>query len=620
MSTLHGYKRFHWLPVVASLLLGVVLAGCEGDDGKDGTAGSPGSNGQPGTPGISCWDLNQNGVADLATEDTNKDGKVDVSDCRTSGSSDPAGFHKTYFTDNPYTSTAQCLNCHGWLAAEVMKTGHWKQEGTVANIVGPVDLRGKVHGKKDLINNFCQAVPSNEGRCSQCHIGIGWVDSNFDFNNPRNIDCLVCHDQTGTYKKVQTPSADGKVPAGGPDPTVDLQKVAQSVGLNKGSPPRSSCVSVCHSRAGGDDNVKHGDLNSRFGLAAPTNPDADPKTYLTRAEDVHMGIDPKAAGTQPAGGNMACVACHQVDKDAAGNVQSHGIGGFAYHSVDEGVMKDCADCHGSRATIHAGTSADLVVNLATHARLACQTCHIPAISRKVATYTDWRWSSAGLAARPADCATEPLGPDAAGAGRPTWVQIKGCFKWGTNVRPVLRFHNGTWNRRVMGVSDKFPTASGTAAAPIDLGSPAATYKDADAMIYPFKKMTGNQPAGPTADPAVSTVLVPHLWGKVTGPNPFWRPAGVTTGFFNWDLSLIDGAAYSGSYKAENQQVYTSGTYRFVDTVMLLKVDHEIPPAEQALGMNNRCADCHGKGPDGKDLVEWQALGWTGDPVSGGTRP
>jgi len=193
--------------------------------------------------------------------------------------------------------------------------------------------------------------------------------------------------------------------------------------------------------------------------------------------------------------------------------------------------------------------------------------------------------------------------------RPTWVQIKGCFKWGTSVRPELRFYNGQWNRRVMGVSDKFDTT------PVDLGSPAATYKDADAMIYPFKKMTGNQPA----DKNNKTVLVPHLWGKVTGPNPFWRPAGATTGYFNWDLSLVDGAAYSSAYKAENQQVY-SGTYEFVDTVMLLKVDHEIPPAEQALGMNNDCSDCHGKNTAGKDQVDWVALGWSADPLSGGTRP
>jgi len=34
-------------------------------------------------------------------------------------------------------------------------------------------LEGKVIGKKDLLNNFCVAVPSNEGRCTQCHSGPG---------------------------------------------------------------------------------------------------------------------------------------------------------------------------------------------------------------------------------------------------------------------------------------------------------------------------------------------------------------------------------------------------------------------------------------------------------------
>ena len=26
-----------------------------------------------------------------------------------------------------------------------------------------------------------------------CHIGYGWEDENFDFDNPENIDCLACH-------------------------------------------------------------------------------------------------------------------------------------------------------------------------------------------------------------------------------------------------------------------------------------------------------------------------------------------------------------------------------------------------------------------------------------------
>ncbi len=104
---------------------------------------------------------------------------------------------------------------------------------------------------------------------------------------------------------------------------------------------------------------------------------------------------------------MACVACHQVKKDAAGNMLDHGIGGFMYHSVDEGVMKDCTDCHGAATSVHVGTSVENLVQ--THDRLACQTCHIPAIARKVATYTDWRWALAGFTP-PADCAeTRPTG-------------------------------------------------------------------------------------------------------------------------------------------------------------------------------------------------------------------
>lgn len=52
-----------------------VIAGCEGDDGATGAAGASGSD------GFSCWDLDQNGVADPG-EDLNSDGVVDTLDCR----------------------------------------------------------------------------------------------------------------------------------------------------------------------------------------------------------------------------------------------------------------------------------------------------------------------------------------------------------------------------------------------------------------------------------------------------------------------------------------------------------------------------------------------------------
>ena len=359
--------------------------------------------------------------------------------------------------------------------------------------------------------------------------------------------------------------------------------------MNGGIPPRSTCV-FCHSRAGGDDNVKHGDISTRMGFAKATDPAADPAKYLSRSEDVHMGYDPVAKK----GGDMKCVACHQVKKDTAGNMVNHGIGGFMYHSVDEGVMKDCTDCHGAATSVHIGTSVEDLVR--THDRLACQACHIPAIARKVATYTDWKWAQAGLDARPADCAAAPTGVAADGTTqRATYSKMKGCFTWGTSVRPTLRFYDGKWNRVIVGFNDKYTKL------PVDLGSPSATYKDATAKIYPFKLMTGNQ----VADKVNKTLFVPHLYGTAAGPNAYWSK-------YNWAGSLTDAASYLPAYNT-GAQVF-SGQYEFVSTFMLLKVDHEVAPKEMAYGRNNGCADCHFS-----TQIDWPALGWTKDPTAGGTQ-
>ena len=542
----------------------LALSACSGDDGDTGPAGPSGSagvtgpTGTSGTNGLNCWDLNGNGVADLATEDVNKDGKVDVDDCRTpTGAYDPIALHKGYFTDNAYTGTSQCLNCHGKIGDDVMTTAHWKWEGVATNIAGH---ESESHGKKDLINNFCQAIPSNEARCTECHIGIGWKDKSFDFGNPKNIDCLACHDQTGTYKK-------GTTTAGAPDPAVDLSKVAQSVAENAGVPSRATCV-FCHARAGGDDNVKHGDIAND--LKAPT-----------RQHDVHMGTDGAAKFT--------CVACHQVKKNLDGDTLSHGIGGMAFHSVDEGVMKTCTDCHGTAAGIHAGTTVQNIVQ--SHTTLACQVCHIPVIAKKTSTMTDWRWEQAGLAAAPATCA--PADP-AVTPARSTYSKLKGCFTWKNNVRPTLRYFDGKWNRIMVNVNDTFPAGL---PAVVDLASPTATYKTPGAMIYPFKKMTGNQPA----DKINYTVLVPNLFGNATtDPDAYWIS-------FDWNKALASGAAYTGqSYSTQHV---------FVDTVMLLKVDHEVVPSEMAYGKDNACSDCHTG-----SQIDWVALGWAGDPIYAGVTP
>ncbi len=455
--------------------------------------------------------------------------------------------HELYFDLRPYEGTQTCLMCHEGEGEEMLNTGHFKWEGTSDRIVG---LEGESHGKNDLINNFCVAVPTNEERCSQCHAGYGMIDSTYDFTNPLNVDCLVCHDQSGTYAKNPTTG-------GTPLPSVDLQVVAGSI--RQGSKPtRKACMS-CHAKAGGGDNVKHGDLATTI-------------VNTTREYDVHMGTD---------GGNLSCVACHGPNHDPETGDIRHGIAGMSLHSVNEGEMKQCSDCHGDRDPIHAGSSVEPIFAEGWHDNLACQVCHIPAIARNISTKVEWYWSDAGQNISPI-----PIDPD---TGRPTYDKKKGTFVWANNVRPTLRFANGYWNRPVINATDKYTSV------PIDLGSPVGDYTDPNAMIYPFKLMKGDQPV----DLGNKTVMVPHLFKTANGPNPYW-------GKYDWNLSLIDGAAYTG-------QEY-SGTFGFEETTMLLSVNHEVAPKEKALGMDTDCSDCHAS-----DAVDWQGLGWTADPFDGGER-
>lgn len=456
--------------------------------------------------------------------------------------------HELYFGTILYEGTESCLMCHEKEAQAVLDMGHFKWEGKVANIAG---LEGQVFGKNQLLNNFCIAVPSNEGRCTQCHAGVGYADKNFDFGNPANIDCLACHDQSGTYKK-------GLTTAGAPDPSVDLNVVARSIALGS-TPTRKNCID-CHAGAGGGDNVKHGDLSTDL-------------VSTTREYDVHMGTD---------GANLQCVNCHSANHDPKSGDYNHGNAGMSLHSVHEGEMRQCADCHGDRVALHSGTSIEEMLAEGKHDRLACQVCHIPAIARKISTKVEWYWSEAGQDITP------PIDPD---TGRPTYDKKKGSFVWKNNVRPTLRYSNGKWNRMIIGVSDRYQEE------PVQLATPLGSYSDPDAMIYPFKLMVGNQPV----DAGNQTVLVPHLFGSKGGPNPYWAK-------YDWNLALKDGAAYAG-------QEYT-GKYAFADTEMLLSVNHEIAPAEQALGMGGfqGCLDCHDNG-----LIDWQALGWTDNPAKGGQR-
>ncbi len=121
----------------------------------------------------------------------------------------------------PQEVTEACLTCHTETHKEIMASSHWNWERAAY-----VEGRGiSSAGKKNVMNNFCLGTSSNEQTCAKCHIGFGMTNNHFDFENARNVDCMVCHDNSEAYLK-------GASMAGYPDRSVNLEEVAQHVGFS----------------------------------------------------------------------------------------------------------------------------------------------------------------------------------------------------------------------------------------------------------------------------------------------------------------------------------------------------------------------------------------------------
>jgi len=297
---------------------------------------------------------------------------------------DHSTFFEGPFKDGPAVTRA-CLECHPKAASDIMQTAHWNLAGD------PVTLPGRDEpmriGKRNLINNFCIGIKSNWPGCTSCHIGFGWKDDTFDLSDETLVDCLVCHDRSGTYHK---DAGDAGLPAA----DVDLLKVAQSVGL----PTRGNC-GACHFMAGGGNAVKHGDLDES--LLFP-NPEVD----------VHMG----KLGFQ-------CIDCHQAEDHLP-------PGRLLTVSVDDKNRLFCTDCH-KGDDIHADRRIDGHTD-----RLACQTCHIPLMAVKTGTKLSWDWSEAGQ--------------DLPITDSHLYLKIKGRFTWVKGAQPEYAWYNGTASRYLLG--------------------------------------------------------------------------------------------------------------------------------------------------------------------------
>jgi octaheme c-type cytochrome (tetrathionate reductase family) len=248
---------------------------------------------------------------------------------------------KGTFSSGPEV-TALCLTCHADAAHEVSLTSHWTWRSDPQVEQGQTEAVSV--GKANLLNNFCIGIQSNWTGCTRCHAGYGWGDAHFDFSAIENVDCLACHDQTGTYAK----AAQGEVAEG-----VDLLAVAQSVG----TPTRQNCGS-CHFNGGGGNAVKHGDM--------------DESLYFPSEDiDVHMGRH-----------DFLCIDCHRTE--------NHQIRGMAMSvNIDTTANQvSCTDCHTRDFHLDDRLNDHLDA-------VACQTCHVPAGALREPTKMEWDWSTAG---------------------------------------------------------------------------------------------------------------------------------------------------------------------------------------------------------------------------------
>jgi len=422
--------------------------------------------------------------------------------------------------------TRACLSCHTEAAKQVHQSTHWTWE-----FLNPKSQQRL--GKKNVINNFCTAVPSNYAFCTACHVGYGWKDQNFNFASQENVDCLICHESTGTYRKIpglaghptykdmEFPAGSGRIVK-----APDLKAVAQSVGKTG----RRNC-GACHFYGGGGDAVKHGDLDSSL---------TNPRRYL----DVHMDKD---------GLNFSCGTCHKTTGHAVPGSRyaptaSDDEPGAHIRGKESGNPATCQSCH-----TH---SPHRQARLNTHAnKIACQTCHIPEFARAQPTKMWWDWSTAGQM----DAAGKPFKRKDS-TGHDAYDSRKGDFKYESNVIPEYIWFNGTVNYTLR-ETKLDPTQV------IKINSFEGSPGDGRSKIWPIKVFRGKQPY----DVGNNQLLVFHTYGQ--DDSALWAN-------FNWDKAIAFGMKEIGAEY--------SGQFAFVETEMAWPITHMVAPKEDAL----TCAQCH----------------------------
>jgi octaheme c-type cytochrome (tetrathionate reductase family) len=254
--------------------------------------------------------------------------------------------------------------------------------------------------------------------------------------------------------------------------------------------------------------------------------------------------------------NMQCTDCHWTENhQVLGRLLSDN------YTIDPAEQVSCEQCHANQQ------HEDQRIN--THlSAVACQTCHIPALALEDPTKVYWDWSQAGQEGRVDD--------------HFIYLKIKGEFIYDKNFAPTYLWFNGNNEYRYI-LGDKIDPNGVTY-----INKPAGDISDPNAKIFPFKLHIAKQP--------YDTVNNYLLQPVTSGDGGFW-----TT--FDWNSAFELAAPITG--------LEYSGQYGFAETYMYWATTHMVQPAENAL----QCDSCHGT--DGR--MDWEALGYPGDPIEWGGR-
>ncbi len=376
-------------------------------------------------------------------------------------------------------------------------------------------------------------IKGNEARCTSCHAGYGWKDDSFDFTDQSKVDCLVCHERTGTYKKFPAgaghPVAKKKVFKGNKKTYYppDWNTVAMSVGR----PARKNC-GTCHFFGGGGDGVKHGDLDSSL-----MKPNKD--------LDVHMGTD---------GQNFSCTRCHSTSlHNIAGRVYSTPAAKDRKSLVENDLTSKitCESCH--TETPH---KTNAKANDHTD-KVACQSCHIPAFARVNPTKMWWDWTTAGKKKNGKPYTVKD------DMGKPTYMTKKGDMIWKKNVKPEYFWYNGSI--RHLTVKDTIDPSK-----IVEMSKPEGSMNDKNARIFPFKVHKGKQPY----DKVNKNLLLLNLFpDNKKDTDAYWKT-------YDWQRSAASAM--------ENAGLPYSGEYGFVETSYVFPTTHMVAPKENAVA----CIECH----------------------------